>query len=216
MGSVRMVEDFGSSCRRTAVDQFKGRKRQKGDDDHGDQQHQNPLAYVLHGIISLPGQRQHTCRALDLLGVMDRGQVHHIDGIELVSLQPVPQNHQVRQVLDVDIGGVFRQVPLHLFVELCLLCVVGRGLGLLEQGVIVRVLIVDKVVVRRRGEPLQQRPGSHVGGVYAYHGGLELPVSVHLAEPGTPLHRLNLRGDAHGLQLLHQHSGRVDVGLIVG
>ena len=114
---------------------------------------------------------------------MDRGQVHHIDGIELVSLQPVPQNHQVRQVLDVDIGGVFRQVPLHLFVELCLLCVVGRGLGLLEQGVIVRVLIVDKVVVRRRGEPLQQRPGSHVGGVYAYHGGLELPVSVHLAEP---------------------------------
>ena len=111
---------------------------------------------------------------------------------------------------------MFRQVPLHLFVELCLLCVVGRGLGLLEQGVIVRVLIVDKVVVRRRGEPLQQRPGSHVGGVYAYHGGLELPVSVHLAEPGTPLHRLNLRGDAHGLQLLHQHSGRVDVGLIVG
>ena len=111
---------------------------------------------------------------------------------------------------------MLRQVPLHLLVELCLLRVVRRSLGLLEQGVIVRVLIVDKVVVRRGDEPLQQGPGGHVGGVHADHRGLELAVGVSLIHPGPPVHRLDLRCDAHRPQLFHQHGGGVDVGLVVG
>ena len=55
--------------RRAAGDQIKGRERQKGDDDHGDQQHQDPPACVLHGIISPPGSRQTLCRAYEITAV---------------------------------------------------------------------------------------------------------------------------------------------------
>ena len=86
--------------------------------------------------------------------ISDTGQVQYVDGIEGHAFQSAAHRHQVRQVLNIDVGGVLGEVALHLLVQSRLLGVVIGGERLLEQLVVFRIVIVDEVGAVRGGKTL--------------------------------------------------------------
>ncbi len=91
-------------------DHIKGHERQKGDDDHGKKQHGNALGCILHGLRLPSGAAAYNLPPVISGRVVNAGEIQHVDGIEGHALQSLPDGHQIRQVLDVDIGGVLGQI----------------------------------------------------------------------------------------------------------
>ena len=147
---------------------------------------------------------------------MDRGHVHDIHGIELVAVQILVDGHKFRQVLDVDVGCGLSQNLFTLFVQLGSLGIVRRCLCLLVDLVVLLVGIIEHILVGVAGIALQHGSRGQGCGIKAHNGRLVVPVGVHIVEPGGPVDLLNLGGNAHCGQLLHEDFGGLYVRRVIG
>ena len=112
-------------------------------------------------LLGFPGPRAGWFRRL--LDVVDGGQVHHIHGIELVPVQGGLQEHEVRQVLDVDVGRRLRQQGGRLLVQVGALGVVGGGPGLEDEVIILGVVVVIMLLSSSLTHRSSRAPAVRVG-----------------------------------------------------